>query len=1110
MRTVNNGINVVNRADYFAKPLSNEQIAELMSGDTAAMMLEPVTIEEIEHTYLLDAVTVPELLLSAITTKRQRLDKTMKAFVKSMRAAMNGTDITAGVQLTDLEDGGTKQTLIDPIISKPRKAGLVAVITALIPFNDGQSVSVLFYAPDDDPLKITNDDTLIAFRFLLNKRDITHIVSPNNGRDISLKQTTMALANAVEKNHAKFTANKAKANEEKAALEEKQETLRSLTDGVADIEGKVTKIQAEVKSSDDEAATYDKRLTKQRRVVVDLESELEGIKAKKLAEQPPVDLAKQILTIGKELVSLRDNAADGERVQMPNTVKDQLKKLKIAAKSASEYTKADTLGYAIASRFVDTALVELANGGLLPASMLEKVESDQPTNKDAAMRAVREAMEELFMFGVAVDGLTNIDPTEYSYSDDTQRAFAHREFNIEAGGSYKLEMMSAGEMTETSVIDNRTNKTAISFFDWKQSGGSLDDMVRLLKQYEAAEEATNTPASSSNTVPLSSVKTDSLLNPAIKVAATDTRSFNRIWYSQGEPKTIAVSGLNTPEEIARVHAYRDTIKAAKAKGFKLDRYNHSRLQGIYILVNDNEEVLTQKGFDALAQELPSEPKGEKEPEQGKAATAAAKAKVGKLLTAEKGAADELQKAESEFESNSYKYFDDYGKIINKAAHKAATSNINKLEKAQVRADGKIEAEFEKWFAKYNKEDWDATVEQFQGHLETYSWDELAEELELDKPAEEGEGKVLTGNFGEAAFQKALAIRDRETIEHLRIAGYDFGLDETTGYWMSKPDGSRQDYGTMYNNFILPVNEELKKLLATDLADVNTNPPNQAAREFNEWDVPTKPTNGNSFNKLNRESLDDGDYVINYGDKDVITVRRTNEGIEVSVSVDSGLYTDNAVYKSISDTKRFGVDLYNQAKSDHTSNLFNNAYTQALLDRANGKNVAAIGGNEPEKASEPEPKPTPSIADEIDALEADFFAMPARQRMYDKPLQARLKKLVDDVKAADGNWYKVMKQLDSSYESDQRDAFAEAREVLIQQAGANEPEPTYDTRALSAHLGTLKAIAAGEVPIDPANEQLKTISAFLAENDLLDEHGAELEAAVSAIAGTIKEQYEELV
>lgn len=45
----------------------------------------------------------------------------------------------------------------------------------------------------------------MAFRFLLNKRDVTHIVAPIGGRDVSLQQVSQALANLAERNSAKFT-----------------------------------------------------------------------------------------------------------------------------------------------------------------------------------------------------------------------------------------------------------------------------------------------------------------------------------------------------------------------------------------------------------------------------------------------------------------------------------------------------------------------------------------------------------------------------------------------------------------------------------------------------------------------------------------------------------------------------------------------------------------------------------------------------------------------------------------------------------------------------------------------------------------------------------------
>ncbi|WP_070962888.1 hypothetical protein [Vibrio sonorensis] len=210
-----------------------------------ALELEPVKFEEIDSTYLSEFPIYDDILLSAVTSTKTKLSKTMAAFMRSLNKALSGTGIKAGQKAEFYDDGGQSVEQVGVLLSKPRKAGMFAVMTAQIPCSDGQSVSIIFYAPDEDPLKITNDDTLIAFRFLLNKRDITHKVAPNQGRDISLAQTTQALSNLLEKNSAKFKANLVKAMAARKEFADKQEELERLQESLTNTLFSISEMESE-------------------------------------------------------------------------------------------------------------------------------------------------------------------------------------------------------------------------------------------------------------------------------------------------------------------------------------------------------------------------------------------------------------------------------------------------------------------------------------------------------------------------------------------------------------------------------------------------------------------------------------------------------------------------------------------------------------------------------------------------------------------------------------------------------------------------------------------------------------------------------------------------
>ncbi|MDC5753531.1 hypothetical protein [Vibrio europaeus] len=220
-----------------------------MGAQSKELELEPVKFEEVDSTYLGNFPPYNSLVLSAITSTKAKLHRTMSAFMRSLNKSLSGTEIKAGQKAEFYDDGGQSLEQVGVLLSKPRKAGLFAVMTAQIPCSDGQSISIVFYAPDEDPLKITNDDTLVAFRFLLNKRDITHKVAPNQGKDISLAQTTQALANLLERNSAKFRANLNKAMADRKEHADKQDELERLQDeltrtlaSISDVKGVNTEL----------------------------------------------------------------------------------------------------------------------------------------------------------------------------------------------------------------------------------------------------------------------------------------------------------------------------------------------------------------------------------------------------------------------------------------------------------------------------------------------------------------------------------------------------------------------------------------------------------------------------------------------------------------------------------------------------------------------------------------------------------------------------------------------------------------------------------------------------------------------------------------------------
>lgn len=260
----------------------------LMTGSSADMMLESVTIDDIDHTYLGNESLVPGAMFEAISTERMRLAQTMRAFVKALNRGLNGTNISAGTDDAGADTTGQK-TVGGAVIGKVRRVASIPVMSALIPLSDGQSVSLVFHSPTADNGKIRNQDTLVAFQFLINKRDVTHIVAPIGGRDVSLQQVTQALSNLIEKNSGKFTKQK----DAQTKLRAEVETTQAETDKLADQQFALLEVvdtqTARVQMQQDNEQTLRGKVAAQRQINADLTGQLAALQQAKASESESTD-----------------------------------------------------------------------------------------------------------------------------------------------------------------------------------------------------------------------------------------------------------------------------------------------------------------------------------------------------------------------------------------------------------------------------------------------------------------------------------------------------------------------------------------------------------------------------------------------------------------------------------------------------------------------------------------------------------------------------------------------------------------------------------------------------------------------------------------------------
>ena len=264
--------------DYFAKGFTTPQLSDayyrlIADKRQERLLFETATIDEVDEVYNPgdscdenDRLTTEEMLFEAVTIQKfARTDTKMAALVRVFNAHLKDKNIEAQV----------------PIIGRPKKSGLFATVTVQIPFSDGQVVSIIFHSPDNNKMKITADDEIIAFRWLLNKRDITQAVSPENDTEVSLQEIGKRTAQLVEKNSTRFQVMQKDLVAQKKTLEEVKAQAEEAVKQHDELMGKLKDGQDASETADAKIANLRDRIEKQKAFNEDLQAKIDSLKAEK-------------------------------------------------------------------------------------------------------------------------------------------------------------------------------------------------------------------------------------------------------------------------------------------------------------------------------------------------------------------------------------------------------------------------------------------------------------------------------------------------------------------------------------------------------------------------------------------------------------------------------------------------------------------------------------------------------------------------------------------------------------------------------------------------------------------------------------------------------------
>lgn len=233
-----------------------------------ALMMESVSLAVMDSAYIKGDPILSGFILDAISTTYARFPRTMKALERSLNRG--------GLQASGIEVSAHE-------IGTPKKNNLFATVAVQFTMTDGQALTVVFHAPDEDPKIFKPDDMVVAFRWMLNKRDITQVVSPEmiqgKMRDTSLQSIAKRVVSLVVANSEKFKAKQAEVMKMRETLAESNKEVNTLTEELQSLTMDISNINDHSEEIDQSLALKNKLLTETEQRNEELRAQISELRA---------------------------------------------------------------------------------------------------------------------------------------------------------------------------------------------------------------------------------------------------------------------------------------------------------------------------------------------------------------------------------------------------------------------------------------------------------------------------------------------------------------------------------------------------------------------------------------------------------------------------------------------------------------------------------------------------------------------------------------------------------------------------------------------------------------------------------------------------------------
>lgn len=239
---------------------------------------------------------VTELGLDALMDTNNRLDLMKERLFRALaKQSVDGLSVT------------------DAVLTKPFKKAGMANVAMQFNLSDGQTFTILFHNPDADPKKLSPQDTMVSWKWMLNKRDITAAVSPKNGENVQLAPLATRMMKVAKANSKRFAAAQSKKAQNQQALtdaqkevDDKKARLDAINAHIAELQTELEKVGSAQPQADDQPKNQDDNSVKKYSYTV-----------KKI---PGVGRLYVMPTVGKKFSEAEINEMMGLLDQHPNEV----------------------------------------------------------------------------------------------------------------------------------------------------------------------------------------------------------------------------------------------------------------------------------------------------------------------------------------------------------------------------------------------------------------------------------------------------------------------------------------------------------------------------------------------------------------------------------------------------------------------------------------------------------------------------------------------------------------------------------------------------------------------------------------------------------------------